>query len=153
MSCFLLVQRTGLLARPPRYTCLTPPCLPSTADSLWCFTCENQRSNWSCLKATKCSNADKHCLTTVGHAGIGTFQDPGQRITKKCSPTCPQFNINLGIASYSTTCCESFLCNLIGKPACEKLSIGRYASLTKVRPMQVAGKSLSKLGKIEDIIV
>ncbi|KAM7176219.1 lymphocyte antigen 6E-like [Macrochelys suwanniensis] len=86
------------------------------ADSLWCFTCENQHSNWSCLKATKCSKADKHCLTTVGHAGIGMWT-AGQRITKKCSPTCPQFNINLGIASYSTTCCESFLCNLSGKPA------------------------------------
>ncbi|CAM5107631.1 unnamed protein product, partial [Natator depressus] len=40
------------------------------ADSLWCFTCENQSSNWHCLKITKCSDADKHCLTTVGFVGF-----------------------------------------------------------------------------------
>ncbi|XP_032619120.1 lymphocyte antigen 6E-like [Chelonoidis abingdonii] len=85
-------------------------------DSLWCFTCENESINWSCLKIRKCSDVDKHCLTTVGYAGIGMWT-ARRRITKKCSPTCPQFNINLGIASYSTTCCESSLCNVSGKPA------------------------------------
>uniref|UniRef100_A0A452ILU8 UPAR/Ly6 domain-containing protein n=1 Tax=Gopherus agassizii TaxID=38772 RepID=A0A452ILU8_9SAUR len=92
------------------------------ADSLWCFTCENQSNNLSCLKITKCSDVDKHCLTTVGYAGIGMWT-ARRRITKKCSPTCPQFNINLGIASYSTTCCKSFLCNLSGKPAPKSVSL------------------------------
>ncbi|XP_065256245.1 lymphocyte antigen 6E-like [Emys orbicularis] len=86
------------------------------ADSLWCFVCENQSSNWSCLKVTKCSAADKYCLTTVGYAGIGMWT-ARRRITKKCSPTCPEFNINLGLASYSTTCCKTSLCNVSGKPA------------------------------------
>uniref|UniRef100_A0A8C4YFW4 Snake toxin/toxin-like domain-containing protein n=1 Tax=Gopherus evgoodei TaxID=1825980 RepID=A0A8C4YFW4_9SAUR len=45
------------------------------ADSLWCFACENQSNNLSCLKITKCSDVDKHCLTTVGYAGIGKCQD------------------------------------------------------------------------------
>ncbi|XP_007069555.1 lymphocyte antigen 6E [Chelonia mydas] len=85
------------------------------ADSLWCFTCENQSSNWHCLKITKCSDADKYCLTTVGFLGFGMWAARRQ-ITKKCSPNCPHFNINLGLASYSTTCCQSTLCNLSGKP-------------------------------------
>ncbi|XP_024071182.1 lymphocyte antigen 6E-like [Terrapene carolina triunguis] len=86
------------------------------ADSLWCFMCEKQSSNWSCLKITKCSAADKYCLTTVGYAGIGMWTAKRQ-ITKKCSPNCPEFNINLGLASYSTTCCNTSLCNVSGKPA------------------------------------
>ncbi|XP_067386180.1 lymphocyte antigen 6E-like [Emydura macquarii macquarii] len=85
------------------------------ADSLWCYTCENQASNWGCLKPTRCSDADKYCLTSVGSAGIGIWSFR-KKITKKCSPICPKFDVNLGIASYATTCCESFLCNLGAKP-------------------------------------
>ncbi|KAJ6650689.1 hypothetical protein lerEdw1_004921, partial [Lerista edwardsae] len=77
---------------------------------LVCFTCEKKISNWSCLKATKCSDADKHCLTSVTSWGIGSLV--GKRITKKCSPMCPNWNLNLGLTSFTTSCCQSFLCNL-----------------------------------------
>ncbi|XP_066479257.1 lymphocyte antigen 6E-like [Tiliqua scincoides] len=78
---------------------------------LVCFTCDKQSSNWGCLKVTKCSDKDKHCLTSVASWGIGSLV-VGKRITKKCSPTCPDWNLNLGLASFTTSCCQSFLCNL-----------------------------------------
>ncbi|XP_033012048.1 lymphocyte antigen 6E-like [Lacerta agilis] len=125
---------------------------------LVCFTCEQSSSNWSCLKATKCSENDNHCVTTVASFKIGTNQMPqresecesnspsgcfGQlalshsnnafsfsspfhsegfltvrkRITKKCSPSCPNLNMDIGIGSFGTSCCQSFLCNLFGHVA------------------------------------
>nr|XP_056710605.1 lymphocyte antigen 6E-like [Euleptes europaea] len=81
--------------------------------SLVCFSCERQRRNWRCLKPTKCSSEDNFCVTTVSTYGM-TFLTRRRRISKRCSPTCPSFNINLGFASYSATCCQHFLCNLWG---------------------------------------
>uniref|UniRef100_A0A670I9C8 UPAR/Ly6 domain-containing protein n=1 Tax=Podarcis muralis TaxID=64176 RepID=A0A670I9C8_PODMU len=66
--------------------------------------------NWSCLKAVKCSENDKHCVTTVASFRIGKLK----RITKKCSPSCPNLNMDMGIAAFQTSCCQSFLCNLFG---------------------------------------
>ncbi|XP_075776122.1 lymphocyte antigen 6E [Pelodiscus sinensis] len=86
------------------------------AASLWCFTCEKQASNWTCLKFTKCAAADRHCLTIVRNTGLGIWT-VNRQITKKCSPICPQMNINLGIASFTTACCQHSLCNVGGKPA------------------------------------
>ncbi|XP_053251145.1 lymphocyte antigen 6E-like [Podarcis raffonei] len=80
---------------------------------LWCFTCEPSSSNLSCLKATKCSENDKHCMTTVASFRIG-FLTVRKRITKKCSPSCPNLNMDMGIGAFQTSCCQSFLCNLFG---------------------------------------
>ncbi|XP_039382176.1 lymphocyte antigen 6E-like isoform X2 [Mauremys reevesii] len=82
------------------------------AASFWCYTCTDEPSNWNCVKATKCADTDKYCLTTYASGGIGDKK--GQRITKKCSPVCPQTNLNLGVAAISTSCCEHSLCNLSG---------------------------------------
>uniref|UniRef100_A0A8C5IGN7 UPAR/Ly6 domain-containing protein n=1 Tax=Junco hyemalis TaxID=40217 RepID=A0A8C5IGN7_JUNHY len=75
------------------------------ANSLYCYTCNWEQSNWSCLKAEKCSDKDEYCVTNVASVGIG-------RITKKCSSTCPHHNFLLGLATYTSYCCQSFLCNL-----------------------------------------
>ncbi|XP_034981808.1 lymphocyte antigen 6E-like [Zootoca vivipara] len=83
---------------------------------LVCFTCEQSSSNWSCLKPTKCSENDKHCLTTVASFKIG-FLTMQKRITKRCSPSCPNLNMDMGIGSFGTSCCQSSFCNLFGHVA------------------------------------
>uniref|UniRef100_A0A670I9E1 UPAR/Ly6 domain-containing protein n=1 Tax=Podarcis muralis TaxID=64176 RepID=A0A670I9E1_PODMU len=72
--------------------------------------------NWSCLKAVKCSENDKHCVTTVASFRIGKLKnllDQGPS-SAKCSPSCPNLNMDMGIAAFQTSCCQSFLCNLFG---------------------------------------
>ncbi|NWV68135.1 LY6E protein, partial [Malurus elegans] len=82
------------------------------ASSLFCYTCENEHSNWNCLKTYKCDDNEKYCTTTYSTAGIG--KEMGHRITKKCSVDCPETNVNFGVASYSTKCCSTSLCNFSG---------------------------------------
>lgn len=41
------------------------------AKALYCYTCEWEQSNWSCLKAKKCSDKDEYCVTNVAAVGIG----------------------------------------------------------------------------------
>ncbi|NXT66070.1 LY6E protein, partial [Chaetops frenatus] len=82
------------------------------ASSLFCYTCDNEHSNWNCLKTYKCEDHEKYCTTTYSTAGIG--KDMGHRITKKCSVDCPETNVNFGVASYSTKCCSTSLCNFSG---------------------------------------
>ncbi|XP_054493552.1 lymphocyte antigen 6E-like [Agelaius tricolor] len=85
------------------------------ANSLYCYTCNWEQSNWSCLKAEKCSDKDEYCVTNVASVGIG-FLSLWKRITKKCSSTCPHHNFLLGLATYTSYCCQSFLCNLSACP-------------------------------------
>ncbi|XP_054841385.1 lymphocyte antigen 6E-like [Eublepharis macularius] len=82
--------------------------------SLVCFTCEQQSRNWRCLKPTKCSSQDNYCLTTVTTTGL-SFLTRKRKISKRCSPVCPAFHMNLGFVSYSSSCCQHFLCNLWGR--------------------------------------
>ncbi|KAJ7417697.1 Lymphocyte antigen 6E [Pitangus sulphuratus] len=82
------------------------------ASSLFCYTCENEHSNWNCLKTYKCEDHEKFCTTTYSSAGIG--KDVGHRITKKCSVDCPETNVNFGLAAFSTKCCSTSLCNFSG---------------------------------------
>ncbi|XP_005235857.1 lymphocyte antigen 6E-like [Falco biarmicus] len=82
------------------------------ASSLFCYTCDNEHSNWNCLKTYKCEDHEKYCVTTYSSAGFG--KDIGHRITKKCSVDCPETNVNFGMAAYSTKCCSTSLCNFSG---------------------------------------
>ncbi|NXQ35041.1 LY6E protein, partial [Alaudala cheleensis] len=88
------------------------------ANSLYCYTCNWEQSNWSCLKAEKCSDKDEYCVTNVASVGIGGCWPwiPPPRITKKCSSTCPHHNFLLGLTTYTSYCCQSFLCNLSACP-------------------------------------
>ncbi|NXA53145.1 LY6E protein, partial [Nothocercus julius] len=81
-------------------------------SSLFCYTCENEHSNWNCLKTYKCDDHEKFCTTTYSSAGLG--KDAGYRITKKCSADCPETNLNFGVAAISTKCCGTSLCNFSG---------------------------------------
>ncbi|XP_071890359.1 lymphocyte antigen 6E-like [Anas platyrhynchos] len=85
------------------------------ADALYCYTCEWEQSNWSCLKAQKCSDTDEYCVTNVASVGIG-FLSLWKRITKKCAGRCPYHNFSLGLATYTSYCCQTFLCNLSACP-------------------------------------
>ncbi|NWR58132.1 LY6E protein, partial [Bucorvus abyssinicus] len=82
------------------------------ASSLFCYTCDNEHSNWNCLKTYKCEDHENYCITTYSTAGFG--KDVGHRITKKCSADCPEANVNFGVAAYSTKCCSTSLCNFSG---------------------------------------
>lgn len=83
------------------------------AHSLVCFSCTNQNSNFYCLKPTICSDSDNYCVTISAAAGIGNMVDFGHSLNKGCSPICPAPpNVNLGVASMGTHCCQSFLCNI-----------------------------------------
>ncbi|NXI74464.1 LY6E protein, partial [Anseranas semipalmata] len=86
------------------------------ANALYCYTCEWQQSNWSCLKAKKCSDKDEYCVTNVAAVGIGMCWQHILSITKKCSETCPYHNFSLGLATYTSFCCQTFLCNLSACP-------------------------------------
>uniref|UniRef100_U3K4M5 Snake toxin/toxin-like domain-containing protein n=1 Tax=Ficedula albicollis TaxID=59894 RepID=U3K4M5_FICAL len=44
---------------------------PGPANALYCYTCNWEQSNWSCLKAEKCSEQDEYCVTNVASVGIG----------------------------------------------------------------------------------
>ncbi|NXD61061.1 LY6E protein, partial [Corvus moneduloides] len=94
------------------------PCFVSlpAANALYCYTCNWEQSNWSCLKAEKCSDKDEYCVTNVASVGIGRCWLWIPSITKKCSDTCPHHNFKLGLATYTSYCCQSFLCNLSACP-------------------------------------
>ncbi|NXV69099.1 LY6E protein, partial [Molothrus ater] len=101
------------------------PCFVSlpAANSLYCYTCNWEQSNWSCLKAEKCSDKDEYCVTNVASVGIGrcrlwipSWALRDGMITKKCSSTCPHHNFLLGLVTYTSYCCQSFLCNLSACP-------------------------------------
>ncbi|KAM9689540.1 lymphocyte antigen 6E isoform 1-T2 [Dama dama] len=82
------------------------------AHCLMCFTCQNQKSNWYCLKPTICSDTDSYCVTTSVSAGLKGMVDLGYSLNKFCSPICGSTNLNFGVASMDSSCCQSFLCNI-----------------------------------------
>uniref|UniRef100_A0A8C6DPC1 Lymphocyte antigen 6 family member E n=1 Tax=Moschus moschiferus TaxID=68415 RepID=A0A8C6DPC1_MOSMO len=82
------------------------------AHCLVCFTCQNKKSNWYCLKPTVCSNTDSYCVTVSASAGIKNVVNLGYSLYKFCSPICGSSSINVGMASMDTSCCQSFLCNI-----------------------------------------
>ncbi|KAB0359775.1 hypothetical protein FD754_003931 [Muntiacus muntjak] len=82
------------------------------AHCLMCFTCQNQKSNWYCLKPTICSDTDSYCVTMSTSAGLANVVDLGYSLNKFCSPICGSTSISLGVASMGTSCCQSFLCNI-----------------------------------------
>ncbi|XP_067386123.1 lymphocyte antigen 6E-like [Emydura macquarii macquarii] len=102
--------------------------------SLKCFTCNDEPSNWNCIKITDCAETDKYCLTTYTKTGLGEKAE--HRITKKCSPDCSRSNWNLGIVATSTSCCEHSLCNISGassvKTSYTVMATGILASLIYV---------------------
>ncbi|XP_062987285.1 lymphocyte antigen 6E-like [Elgaria multicarinata webbii] len=80
--------------------------------SLWCYRCENEPSNWNCMKLVKCAESDNYCSTTVTTAGNG--KNSVYKISKKCAPTCTENLVDTGENSISTDCCEHSMCNFSG---------------------------------------
>ncbi|NXG64103.1 LY6E protein, partial [Hemiprocne comata] len=103
-------------------------------SSLFCYVCDNEHSNWNCLKTYRCDDNVKYCMTTYSTAGLG--KDVGHRITKKCSADCSETNVNFGVAAYSTKCCDFSLCNFSGansiKISYAAMFLGVVASLVGV---------------------
>ncbi|KAM6148258.1 lymphocyte antigen 6E-like [Rhynchocyon petersi] len=82
------------------------------AHALMCFSCKDQKSNWSCLKPTVCASTDKYCVTMVTSASIGKVVDFGRYLNKGCSPICPGPSVDLGVMAVGTQCCTDNLCNV-----------------------------------------
>ncbi|XP_042321641.1 lymphocyte antigen 6E-like [Sceloporus undulatus] len=80
--------------------------------SLRCFHCADASSNWDCFKTQMCPATDKFCVTTIIAAGRG--QSDERQINKGCSSNCTERKVDTGIASVSTKCCSSSLCNVDG---------------------------------------
>ncbi|XP_051015690.1 lymphocyte antigen 6E [Acomys russatus] len=82
------------------------------AHSLVCFTCNDQTSNWNCLLPTVCESSDNYCVTASAAAGFGNV-NLGYTLNKGCAQFCPRenININLGVASVNTYCCQHSFCN------------------------------------------
>ncbi|XP_077346657.1 lymphocyte antigen 6E-like [Lithobates pipiens] len=84
-----------------------------TAWSLQCYTCTAATSNSNCQTATNCSSTDIYCQTIVG--SVSAFGVSATSITKSCVVSCTATSGSaLGVASASTTCCNTDLCNISG---------------------------------------
>ncbi|KAJ7338205.1 hypothetical protein JRQ81_010891 [Phrynocephalus forsythii] len=101
------------------------------ANSLWCYRCEDEPSNWNCMKMVKCAETDKFCTTTINSSGKD--KNISYRLSKKCVPTCTENFIDTGLGSISTKCCENSLCNFSGansvKMSTAVMAVGTLASL------------------------
>lgn len=63
--------------------------------------------------APACPPAARRPSTHGLFPAAGNMVDFGHSLNKGCSPVCPAPpNINLGVASMGTYCCQSFLCNI-----------------------------------------
>uniref|UniRef100_H9G4X2 Snake toxin/toxin-like domain-containing protein n=1 Tax=Anolis carolinensis TaxID=28377 RepID=H9G4X2_ANOCA len=50
---------------------LLPAHLAWISQALVCFTCEDQTSNWACLRMTICPKEEKRCITVGTVSGTG----------------------------------------------------------------------------------
>lgn len=80
--------------------------------SLMCFSCTDQKNNINCLWPVSCQEKDHYCITLSAAAGFGNV-NLGYTLNKGCSPICPSenVNLNLGVASVNSYCCQSSFCN------------------------------------------
>uniref|UniRef100_A0A8D2LS62 Snake toxin/toxin-like domain-containing protein n=1 Tax=Varanus komodoensis TaxID=61221 RepID=A0A8D2LS62_VARKO len=80
-----------------KHICSAP--LPSlcTVHALWCYRCENEPSNWNCIKLVKCAETDSYCSTTVTTSRQG--KDTDYRLSKGCAPTCTENNMVTSLGS------------------------------------------------------
>ncbi|XP_026571790.1 lymphocyte antigen 6E-like [Pseudonaja textilis] len=85
-------------------------CTP-IADSIVCFTCEEQVSNWKCLDATVCPEGEKRCITLGVVSGTG--YDSKVLITKSCAKKCPSEKDYPEKALGSLFCCDCSWCNIL----------------------------------------
>ncbi|XP_039592932.1 prostate stem cell antigen-like [Polypterus senegalus] len=78
-----------------------------TAYGLQCYACTSSFSNADCNKNTQNCTIETNCYSSVTSAlGI-------KSITKGCGvSTMCNSNINVVVASTSTTCCSTDLCNV-----------------------------------------
>ncbi|XP_077346656.1 lymphocyte antigen 6E-like [Lithobates pipiens] len=84
-----------------------------TAWSLQCYTCTAATSNSNCQTETNCSSTDTYCQTIVATASA--YGVSATSISKSCEASCTASSGSaLGVASASTTCCNTDLCNTSG---------------------------------------
>ncbi|KAH0617379.1 hypothetical protein JD844_015478 [Phrynosoma platyrhinos] len=89
--------------------------------SLWCYRCEDEPSNWNCMKMVKCAETDKFCSTIV--TTVGRDKNSSYKLSKKCVPSCTENFIDIGSGSVSTNCCNSSFCNFSGANSVKTSSV------------------------------
>ncbi|XP_015270518.1 PREDICTED: lymphocyte antigen 6E-like, partial [Gekko japonicus] len=57
------------------------------AHSMMCFTCQEERSNWGCLRMSSCPQNAQKCLTIASYSRTGGR--PARVISKMCASECP----------------------------------------------------------------
>lgn len=95
------------------------------AHSLYCFSCNNQKSNWNCLWPVKCSSTDKYCVTASASLGFGNV-NLAYSLNKGCAPICLAENMEASsiVGHAGTRCCENSFCNF------STAGLGLHASAT-----------------------
>ncbi|XP_069588126.1 lymphocyte antigen 6E-like [Ranitomeya imitator] len=84
----------------------------ATAYSLKCYVCTTASSNSNCLTEANCTNGETYCQTIVASVGIGAIS--ATSISKSCALTCTASSSGISVASGSTSCCTTDLCNISG---------------------------------------
>ncbi|XP_073532971.1 lymphocyte antigen 6E-like [Phyllobates terribilis] len=84
----------------------------ATAYSLKCYVCTLETSNANCQTAANCSNGETYCQTVMASAGVGAISFTS--ITKSCALSCTPSSGGISMASTSTSCCSTNLCNVSG---------------------------------------
>lgn len=112
------------------------------AHSLVGFSCENQNSNFYCLKPTIFSGSDNYCMTISAAAGMGNKVDFGHRLNKGSSlltraPVWPMGDCGpVPVCLFSgscSTCCQ-FCCSLAPEHWDLVQGPDSYSSRRKVQP-------------------
>ncbi|KAM9095133.1 lymphocyte antigen 6E [Sarcophilus harrisii] len=79
------------------------------AHALVCFTCIKKKSFLGCMKFTFCSVDDKYCISQTSSLNSDHKQ---RRLSKYCSPVCPNDSHIPGVTVVNIRCCNKSLCNV-----------------------------------------
>ncbi|XP_062986004.1 lymphocyte antigen 6E-like [Elgaria multicarinata webbii] len=81
--------------------------------SLWCYSCENVPSEWTCTNAVQCAESNMYCFSNDITTRKG--ENSAYKFSKGCSTNCTASSLNTGRTFHSTTCCTFDYCNSRGQ--------------------------------------
>ncbi|XP_039593222.1 lymphocyte antigen 6E-like [Polypterus senegalus] len=99
-------------------TCLTLfllACFVAYSEPLSCFSCKDAETNLNCnFNLPDTCAANQVCVTATYSLGGSHKINKGCVNKNECDAVSAFGNINIGVASTSVKCCDSFLCNING---------------------------------------
>lgn len=111
------------------------------AHSLVGFSCENQNSNFYCLKPTIFSGSDNYCMTISAAAGMGNKVNFGHRLNKGSLPCSPELQCGQWgtVGQYQCACSPAPAQPAVSSAAAWPLSTGTLCKA--LTPTAQEGKS------------